>query len=276
MVRRAVVLLVLVAALTGCQSDEDKEAAVRAEIFAAMKSVPGVQRSAVETHAGDDGVEVDAEVTVTPAGQVAETVKRVRAVLVEPADVHGVSLRLFVKRGPGEHDGRWYYGTAASGDFDKQADLWGRAIESGDYRRVGVLLQSTTRFQIFTQGWTGDATSRPSAADSYRKLVELTASAGLSVTEVNVIAEPTEQARVESDGTEAVPEPLLVAAEKLGPESWVLRRRTAPHLQVRLYRKLTTRDRDKVIGTLGEAGLLTADLEVYEGTGTSKRLWPTA
>ncbi|MEU8817215.1 hypothetical protein [Actinoplanes sp. NPDC048796] len=279
MVRRAVVLLVLLAALTGCQSDEEKEAAVRSEIFAAMKSVPGVQRSAVETKTGDDGVEVNAEVTVKPAdGQVAETVKRVRAVLAEPSDVHGVSLKLSVLRGANEHDGRWYDGTAAAGQFDRQADLWGRTIESGDYRRVGVMSQSTTRFLIFAQGWVGDAASRPTASVAYRKMVELSVSAGLSPADLNVSAAPTEQVRVESDGTEALPEPLLVAAEKLGsaPELWVLRRRTGPHLQVRLYGPVTPRDRERVIGTLREAGLLGADLEVYEGTGTAKRLWPAA
>ncbi|MFF5083279.1 hypothetical protein ACFY36_40065 [Actinoplanes sp. NPDC000266] len=279
MVRRVLVLLIVLAALTGCQSDEDKEAAVRAEIFAAMKSVPGVQRSAVEARAGDDGVGVDAEVTVTPAaGQVAETVKRVRAVLMEPDEVGGVSLKLFVKRGQNEHDGRWYDGTASSGEFDRQADLWGRTIESGDYRRVGVMAQPSTRFLIFAQGWAGDAARRPTASAAYREMVELSASAGLRLTDIGVSAAPTEQLRVESDGTEALPESLLVAAERFGavPEAWVLRRRTGPHLQVRLYGEVTAQDRQRVIGTLREDGLLTTDLEVYEGTGASRRLWPTA
>ncbi|XVU29290.1 hypothetical protein ACQPZJ_20140 [Actinoplanes sp. CA-054009] len=279
MVRRAAVLLILAAALTGCQSDEDKEAAVRAEIFAAMKSVPGVQRSAVETSVGDDGVEVDADVVVAPAGgPVAETVKRVRAVLAGPADVGGVSLKLVIKRGTGEHDGRWYDGTASAERFDQQAELWGRTIESGDYRRVGVMSQPNSRFLIFTQGWVGDAARRPTASAAYREMVELSVSTGLRPAELDLTAGPTEQVRVESDGTEVLPESLLVAAEKFGPvpEVWVLRRRTAPQLQVRLYGTLTTEDRERVIGTLREAGLLKEDLEVYEGTGTSRRLWPTA
>ncbi|MEV4343101.1 hypothetical protein AB0J83_01280 [Actinoplanes sp. NPDC049596] len=280
MVRRAAVLLVILASLTGCRSDEDKEASVQAEIIAAIKPVPGVERWSVDPRAGENGISVDAEVTMTPApGQAASSLKQVRAALTKPSEVDKVSLKLIVKRGPNEHDGRWYDGTAASGDFDRQAELWGRTIESGDYRRVGAMMQPNRRFLIFLQGWTGDPNSRPAASGAYRRMAELSASAGLVPAQVDLKAEPTEQVSVESDGGGTLTGPVLAATEKLaairgvGAVSVVGRDR-APRLRIRVYGALTAQQREQVLGTLRAAGLLGENLELYQGSGNGNRLWP--
>jgi hypothetical protein len=287
-VRRAtawvVVLVTAVAAMAGCESDDERARAVRDQVLAVGKTVPGVARLAVTTRVAAHGVAVDAEATLEPAaGRTAEDVKRLRDTLIEPAEVLALTLKLVVKRGAAEHDGRWYDGTAALPRFERQADLWGATIDAGGYRRVVAMMQSTTRFQVSAQGWAGSPGTRPSASAAYRVLVTAARSAGLPPEELELRARPTDRMEVAGDGSAALSPAVLAATDRLGELPGVTGltttgRAAAPHVLIRVYPRvaLTAAQRARVLGTLRTAGLLGPDLQVFEGSGTRQPLWPTA
>ena len=278
-VRRWVAILAIVAvALTGCDNAEEREAALKKELYKAVEAVPGLEEYHVRTRASGDGFAVDAEVRLAPAaGQAAAGAKLVRAALTGSDEVRSVSLTLVLRRGAAEHDGRWYDGTAARPEFDRQADLWGRTVDSGSYRRVLAMMQSTQRFKVAAQGWTGDAASRPSAARAYRDLVAAGVAAGLRIEDLDLSAAPTDRVEAGSDGGAALPDAVLAAGEQVAKLDGVGRvtitgRSTAPAARMRIYpvKPLSDGQRGQIRDTLRRAGLLGPGLEVIEGGGEGR------
>ncbi|MEU7925071.1 hypothetical protein [Micromonospora sp. NPDC049107] len=274
-------LALCVAGVAGCTSDAEKAAGAKKQVLAAVKGLAGVESLDVRTGKARDGILVHADVAIRPAtGNVATAVKQLRAALMRADGVSALTLMLVVRRGSAEHDGRWYDGTAARDAFDRQADMWGQTIDSGSFHRVLAMQQSTTQFMVSVQGWDGAAAARPAATAVYRNLVAAGAAAGMTADRLTLSAHPTEQMQVDSNGGAALTEPVLVAADQLAKLDGVTAVTasggpSAPRLRFRVYPRgtsLTSAQRDRVLGTLRSAGVLTADLQVRAGNGPV--IWP--
>ncbi|GIM88304.1 hypothetical protein Ato02nite_000970 [Paractinoplanes toevensis] len=272
-------MVVLVLPAAGCRSDAERADRAREEIFAAAKSLPGVENLQVTTKAVKGGIAVDADVVLRPAeGRTAADAKALRAVLTRPEGVHGVSLTLLVRRGTTEHDGRWYDGTAGLPAFDGQVGLWGHVIDTGKYQRVVAMRQSTTRFLVTAMRW-DDAGSRPAASAAYRDMVAAGTAAGLRTEDLDLTVRPTERFELGSNGTAALSDPFLAASERLAAFG-VVRSLSAssgpaaPHLRIRVYpvSPLTEAQRAAMRETLSAARLLGPDLQAVEGSGAGRPL----